>query len=158
MTPDVLTVAEAAKVFGVDPRTVSRWIANGMLKAGWQGRERTIPATEIARLAQPSRDAKLSAAIAQGAAELLERFADAHYDREVDSLVASARELVKAAKAGKLRGPQIREHVALAQRVETVATLGSAVLELRGAAVQQRRRADAAPPVPELPTREPVDA
>jgi excisionase family DNA binding protein len=158
MTPDTVTAAQAAELFGVDVRTIGRWIADGTLKAGWNGRERAIPASELERLAQPSRDARQSAAIADGAAALLQRFGDAHYDRAVDALVVSAGGLLKAAKAGKLRGPQIREHVECAKQVEQVATLFAAVLELRGAAAQQRRRVDAAPAVPDLPKREPVDA
>src|SRR5438094_701526 len=111
MKPDTITVAQAAELFDVDVRTIGRWIADGTLKASWNGRERAIPASELARLAQPSRDAVLSASVAEGAAALLERFSDAQYDRAVDALVASAAPLLKAAKAGTLRGPQIREHV-----------------------------------------------
>lgn len=140
---EVLTAAEAAAELGVTTRTVSRWLAEGRLRAEWRGRQRAIPVTEITRLALQHTVRAESYAAASQAAAWLGDFYERRLREATERLVQSARDVVdlsdKWARRHEFR-ESIERHLAVVAELHEARTLAGAVAAVGAEARRLRER------------------
>jgi excisionase family DNA binding protein len=92
--PTMMSVTDAAEKLGVSRQTIWKWIKDDDLKnCGWEGRERTIPTSELVRLARTRDLAQQGVTIAQGAAMMVQQYARNEYRAAFEALRAAFRDL-----------------------------------------------------------------
>jgi len=90
---DQLTVEQFREAMGVTRRTVTRWVADGLVRAERDGRHVFIPRSELERLAAGRLAAEQRAAAAAGAVGVLQGEWRAGYVRSVRDLADAGRAL-----------------------------------------------------------------